>query len=71
MLMKKHYSNRNTLAAGILLSARLTLIIAAADIGFSMKVISPAIYSILILVAVITATISPILFYRIQNVSRQ
>lgn len=71
ILLKKHYTKRNTVAAGVLLASRLTLIIAAADIGISLNVISPATHSIIILVAVITSTISPVLFYRIQNVALQ
>ena len=68
VLLKKHYTKRNAFAAGILLASRLTLIIAAADIGISLNIISSATYSIIILVAVISSTISPVLFYRIQHV---
>lgn len=69
LVLKKHYSPKNALAAGVLLSSRLTLIIAAADIGMSLNVITPAIYSAVILVAVISSTISPILFYKIEEIS--
>ncbi len=69
LALKKHYSQKNALAAGVLLSARLTLIIAAADIGLSLNVITPAIYSAVILVAVVSSTISPILFYKMENIS--
>ncbi len=67
MLLKQHYTKRSSFAAGVLLASRLTLIIAAADIGLSLKVISPATYSIIILVAVISSTLSPVLFYKIQG----
>lgn len=53
---------RQTLASGALLSARLSLIIAASAVGFRLGVISEAVNSAMILVAVITCTISPILF---------
>ena len=69
LALKKHYSRKNALAAGVLLSSRLTLIIAAADIGMSLNVITPAIYSAVILVAVISSTISPILFYKMEDIS--
>jgi len=71
MILRKNYTTKNTLAAGILLGSRLTLIIAAADIGLSLEAISSATYSIIILVAVLTSTISPIVFSRIEDVSRR
>ena len=70
LALKKHYSQKNALAAGVLLSARLTLIIAAADIGMSLNIITPAIYSAVILVAVISSTISPILFDKMEDISQ-
>ncbi len=70
LALKKHYSQKNALAAGVLLSSRLTLIIAAADIGMSLNVITPAIYSAVILVAVISSTISPILFDKMEDISK-
>lgn len=60
------YSWRETVAAGTLLSSRLSLIIAAAAIGLEMGAISEAINSEVILVAVITCTVSPILFNRLS-----
>ncbi len=67
ILLKRYYSRRNTLAAGVLLASRLTLIIAAADIGRSLSVISETVYSAVILVAVISSTISPIGFYKLYK----
>ena len=67
LLLGRYHPRRSTLAAGILLSSRLTLIIAAADIGRSLGVIAPATYSVLILVAVLSSTVSPVLFYRLQR----
>jgi Trk K+ transport system NAD-binding subunit len=62
LLYRLEYSWRETAAAGVLLSARLSLIIAAAAIGLRLAVISEAVNAAIILVAVITCTASPILF---------
>lgn len=56
---------RETVAAGALLSARLSLIIAAAAIGVRLNIISDAVNSAIILVAIVTSIISPILFSRL------
>jgi Kef-type K+ transport system membrane component KefB/Trk K+ transport system NAD-binding subunit len=53
---------RETLAAGVLLSARLSLIIAAAAIGRQLGVISEPVNAAIILVAVVTVTAAPPLF---------
>jgi len=65
LIYRLDYSWRETLAAGLLLSSRLSLIIAAAAIGLELGLISDAVNSAVILVAVITCTISPILFNRL------
>jgi trk system potassium uptake protein TrkA len=65
LLYGLQYSWRETLAAGTLLSARLSLIIAAAAIGLRLGVISDAVNSTITLVAVITCTLSPIFFNRL------
>ncbi len=65
LLYRLKYSWRETLAAGALLSSRLSLIIAAAAIGLELGLISNAVNSGIILVAVITCTVSPILFNRL------
>lgn len=65
LLYRLKYSWRETLAAGALLSSRLSLIIAAAAIGLEMGLITDAVNSGIILVAVITCTVSPILFNRL------
>ncbi|MBN1991089.1 MAG: cation:proton antiporter [Anaerolineae bacterium] len=62
LLYRLEYSWRETIAAGVLLSARLSLIIAAAAIGLQLGIISEAVNAAIILVAVITCTVSPILF---------
>ena len=55
------------LSGGILLSARLCLIIAAASIGLKLNLIDNQIYSSIILLAILTSSLSPILFKKIQS----
>ncbi|GAB4333025.1 MAG: monovalent cation:proton antiporter family protein [Candidatus Abyssubacteria bacterium] len=62
LLFRIEYSWKETLSAGVLLSARLSLLIAAASIGLDMGAISEAVYSAIILLAIFTCTVSPIVF---------
>ena len=55
---------RQLVAGGFLLAARFSLIIAMAEIGVELELISKALEQQIILLAVLTATLSPI-FYRI------
>ncbi|MEO5718550.1 MAG: monovalent cation:proton antiporter family protein [Chthoniobacterales bacterium] len=59
---------RKTFAAGAILSSRLSLIIAASAIALDLKLVSPAANSAVILLAIVTCTISPILFNKILPV---
>jgi Kef-type K+ transport system membrane component KefB/Trk K+ transport system NAD-binding subunit len=59
-------SLRESLAAGALLSSRLSLVIAASSIAFELGMISSAVNSAVILVAVISCTVSPMLFNRLH-----
>lgn len=61
------FSWRETIAGGILLSSRLSLIIAAAAIALDLGMISTSTNSAVILVAIVTCTASPILFNRILS----
>ncbi len=65
LLYRFSFSWRETLGAGGLLSARLSLIIAAAAIALELGVINEAVDSAIILVAVVTCTLSPLIFNRI------
>ena len=65
IVMRPGYRWREALAAGALLSARLSFIVAVAEIGLELGVISKALNSDIILVAVVTCTLSPILFSQI------
>lgn len=58
------YSWRESFAAGILLSSRLSLIIAASAIGLRLGVISDAVNAAIILVAILTVTLAPLIFTR-------
>jgi Trk K+ transport system NAD-binding subunit len=66
-----NFSLREALAAGVLLSARLSLIIAAAAIGERLGVIGESVNAAIILVAVVTVTAAPLLFVRLVPGSRR
>jgi CPA2 family monovalent cation:H+ antiporter-2 len=59
------FSWREGLASGFLLSSRLSLIIAASALAFELGVISEGVNADIILVAMVTCTLSPILFNRL------
>lgn len=61
-LFKLRFSWKESLAAGILLSSRLSLIIAAAGIGLRLGVIDEPTNAAFVLIAAVTATVSPVLF---------
>lgn len=65
MLLRTLFPWRETLAAGVLLSSRLSLIVAASAIALDLEMISSATNSAIILVAVVTCTLSPVLFTRL------
>ena len=64
LVFKTSFSWRKTLAAGTLLSSRLSLIIAASAIGMRIGVISEPFNAAIILVAIITVVIAPPLFVK-------
>jgi len=65
MLFRVSFSWRETLAGGALLSSRLSLIIAVSAIGLQLGSIDSATNSAIILVAIVTSTVSPLVFNRI------
>jgi CPA2 family monovalent cation:H+ antiporter-2 len=65
LVFRLNFSWRESLGAGALLSARLSLIIAASAIGLRLGVITEAINADIILVAIITVTLAPLLFLSI------
>jgi trk system potassium uptake protein TrkA len=66
LLFRMQSSWRESLAAGALLSSRLSLIIAVAAIGLDLGSIDAATNAAIILVAIVTSTLSPLLFNRIM-----
>lgn len=65
LLFRTGFSWRETLSAGALLSARLSLIIAASAVGLRLGVIRESFNSAIILVAIITVTLAPLVFNRL------
>ncbi len=65
LLFRFNFGWRETIAAGGLLSARLSLIIAAAAIALQLGAITEAVNSAIILVAIVTCTASPLIFNRV------
>ncbi len=65
LVFKLNFGWRETLGAGSLLSARLSLIIAASAIGLRLGVISDPVNAAIILVAIITVTLAPLIFIRV------
>jgi len=65
LVFRLRFSGRETLGAGALLSSRLSLIIAASAIGLRLGVISEPVNAAVILVAIITVTLSPLIFLRL------
>lgn len=65
LVFRSLFSWRETFAAGLLLSSRLSLIIAASSIALEVDLISSATNSALVLVAVVTCTLSPVAFSRL------
>ena len=69
LVFRLAYGWRETFAASTLLSSRLSLIIAVATIGMEIGAISPAMDAAIILVAIITCMISPVLFSKLLPAS--
>lgn len=62
LLFRLRFTWKETFAGGVLLSSRLSLIIAASGIGLRLGVIDEPTNAAFILIAAVTATASPILF---------
>ena len=65
LVFRSRFSWRQTLAAGFLLSSRLSLIIAVSAIALNLGMITAATNTAIILVAIVTCTLSPFLFTRL------
>ncbi len=66
-ILAPRFGWKKSLAGGMLLSSRLSLIIAATAIGRQMGLVTDSVNSAIIVIAVITSTMSPILFNRLHD----
>ena len=62
VVLRRRFSWKETVAAGVLLSARLSLIVAAAAIALEIGAIGPAVNSAIVLMALVTCVVSPLGF---------
>lgn len=67
LVFRLSFSWRETISSGFLLSARLSLIIAASAIGLRMEAISESTNAAIILIAALTATIAPLVFNSLRG----
>lgn len=65
LLLARGLTVRETLAAGLLMSARLSLIIAVAELGVELNLIGEELEAAVILLAIVTTTIAPTVFRRL------
>jgi Kef-type K+ transport system membrane component KefB/Trk K+ transport system NAD-binding subunit len=70
LLFRIKFSWRETLAGGVLLSSHLSLEIAISAIALNLGVIDEATNSVIILMAIVTCTFSPLIFNRIVPLMR-
>lgn len=71
LVFRLSFSWRETIASGFLLSARLSLIIAASAIGLRLEAISESTNAAIILIAALTATIAPLVFNSLRGESEE
>ncbi len=61
-IMTKVFGVKRAASAGVLLTSRLGLTIAAAQIGLSLSIISPSTNTAIVITAIITSVVSPMLY---------
>ena len=71
LLFLVRYSVKDSISAGVLLSSRLSLIIAMAAVGLELGLIDTTMESAIILLAIITCIICPTIFRKMQGGGRQ
>nr|QNO58079.1 glutathione-regulated potassium-efflux system protein KefB [Methanosarcinales archaeon ANME-1 ERB7] len=71
LLFLVRYSVKDSISAGVLLSSRLSLIIAMAAVGLELGLIDTTMESAIILLAIITCIICPTIFRKMQGGLRQ
>jgi monovalent cation:H+ antiporter-2, CPA2 family len=64
-LLIKWYDKKTVISSGFLITSTLSIVIAAATIGERMEIITPEMSGTLILVAIITSVITPIVFKKL------
>lgn len=67
MIWVRLFGWRNALSGGFLMASRLSLIIAASQVGLNLGVISPALNTSFIILAVITCVVSPLIFNKLNR----
>ncbi|MCA1039552.1 monovalent cation:proton antiporter family protein [Bacillus infantis] len=65
LILKKWYDAKTVISSGFLLTSTLSLVIAAATIGERMEIITAEMSGTLILVAIITCVLTPIVFKKL------
>jgi len=67
MIWVRVFGWRNALSGGFLMASRLSLIIAASQVGLNLKVITPAMNTSFVILAVLTCIISPLIFNKMNR----
>src|SRR5690625_674734 len=65
MLWIPYFGMQLSVAGGVLMSASISLMTAAAEIGLRLGVISEAVNSTIILLAIVTSSLSPVVFAKL------
>lgn len=65
LILKRWFSWKQVIGSGVILSAKLSLVIAASTIALNMGMISEELHGALILVAVLSSLVFPIIFSRL------
>src|SRR5690606_8214167 len=65
VIFSKRFGLRESLGLGVLVTPGLSLTVAAAEIGFRMQLLTPATHAAMILLAIVAAALSPIIFERL------
>ena len=68
LLLRLRYSWKDSISAGVLLSSRMSLIIAMAAVGLELNLIDTSMESAIIMLAIITSIGCPTLFRRMHKV---
>jgi len=71
LIMGRLFGMKRAVSAGILLTSRLGLAIATAQIGLSLDVISPAANTAIVLAAIITSVLSPLFYKQLTQVGQK